>query len=139
MSGPDSNEVWRKVRDWIAIASADQSAARLCISAETPLLGIAAYHVQQAAEKLLKAALVRSGRDFVKTHDLEGLVRSVAQAIPSVATLVMPMGDWTAWSVAFRYPSENGPEPEPAAAELLAALDVLANVQAAILAFGPLS
>ena len=136
MSGPDRDDLWLKVQEWIAIAADDQRAARTLISLDPPLLGIAAYHIQQAAEKLLKAVLVRANRDFRKTHDLEGLVRIAVETTGSLASFATPMGDWTAWSVMFRYPSETGPEPEPPVEELWAALDVLASFQDALQALG---
>ena len=43
------------VRDWLTRASHDLRAARLLSSTEDPLLDIAIYHCQQAAEKAIKA------------------------------------------------------------------------------------
>jgi hypothetical protein len=41
-----------------------------------PLLDVAAFHCQQAAEKLLKGFLVHASVDFGKMHDLEKLGQS---------------------------------------------------------------
>ena len=59
-----------------SVAGSDQRAARICLAADPPLPGVAAYHCQQAIEKLLKGFLVRSNTDFGKTHDLDELGQS---------------------------------------------------------------
>jgi HEPN domain-containing protein len=91
---------------------------------QSPVADAAAFHCQQAAEKLLKGFLVHAGLDFGKTHDLGRLVRVVAAHFPSVALLVSTMDDWTAWNIAYRYPDLA--EPHPSAEELLQAFDVIA-------------
>jgi hypothetical protein len=46
----------------------DVAAARLCLTPAEPLMGIVAYHCQQAAEKLMKAALIlRASAAFLWT------------------------------------------------------------------------
>ena len=90
------------------------------------LVGIAAFHCQQAAEKLLKGFLVQAGVAFGKTHDLKRLSDAVASTFPDLRKLVDATREWTVWSVAYRYPtSESLAEPEPAAAELQRAFAVI--------------
>ncbi len=137
MSGPDPGELWTHVCGWLDVAAVDERAARLSLAADPPLPTVAAFHCQQAAEKLLKGLLVRALIDFGKTHDLERLGRPVTGRYPDLAPLVKPMRDWTAWSVAYRYPAESGPEPEPPRAELEAALRLIAQLAAAARALGP--
>ena len=43
------------VRDWMTRASHDLRSARILSAADDPLLDIAIYHCQQAAEKSIKA------------------------------------------------------------------------------------
>ena len=83
----------------------------MCLESDPPLLDAAAFHCQQAAEKVLKGFLVRASIDFGKTHDLEKLGDIVASHYPSVASLAAAMADWTTWSVAYRYPDLADPEP----------------------------
>lgn len=92
---------------------------------DPPLLDVAAFHCQQAAEKLLKGFLVRARSDFGKTHDLVRLGHLVGTRFPAVAPLAEPMQDRTTWNIAYRYPAEAGPEPEPSVAELSRALEVI--------------
>jgi hypothetical protein len=64
MSGNDpalSEERRREAGRWLTIAVADMSVVRLLLEAREPMLGIAAYHCQQAAEKVVKGMLVIAG------------------------------------------------------------------------------
>ncbi len=100
---------------------------------------MATFHCQQAAEKLLKGFLVRAGADFRKTHDLDALVQSVLVHFPSLEPLLTPMRTWTAWSVAYRYPGESGPQPEPSADEMSQALDAIERLDMALRLLAPTS
>ncbi|MGD0431657.1 MAG: HEPN domain-containing protein [Acetobacteraceae bacterium] len=137
MSGPDPSELWEKVLEWLHVAGSDQRAARICLAAVPPLPGVAAYHCQQAIEKLLKGFLVRSNTDFGKTHDLDELGQSVLAIYPVAAPFVTPARDWTAWSVVYRYPGETVPIPEPSIEELTRALDLIANLANMLRSLGP--
>ena len=137
MSDPDPDDVWRKVLEWVMVADRDHRAAQVCLAAAPPLPEVAAYHCQQAMEKLLKGFLVRSNTDFGKTHDLDELGLSVLAMFPSAAPLVTPARAWTAWSVVYRYPGESGPIPEPSADELNLALDLIARLAAMLRSLGP--
>jgi HEPN domain-containing protein len=127
MSGPDPADVWRKVVEWLGVADRDQRAARICLTADPPLLDVAAYHCQQAMEKLLKGFLVRSNTDFGRTHDLTDLGHSVVARFPTTAPLVTPARTWTAWSIDYRYPGEKSPVPEPTGRELTEALELISR------------
>jgi HEPN domain-containing protein len=75
MSGPD-RPIWLEnrveARRWLAIVEEDIDAA--AAAAGLSRLGASAYHVHQAAEKLIKALLVLAGEPFRGTHDLDDLV-----------------------------------------------------------------
>ena len=132
MSEPDPADLRNSVRGWLRAARSDVQVARLCRDAAPPELGVAAYHCQQAAEKLLKGFLVLASVDFRKTHDLEGLGRTVLTAFPDLTPMVDPMGPWTSWGVNYRYPDEPNPPPEPSAEELDAALALIARLADAL-------
>jgi HEPN domain-containing protein len=99
---------------WIASADIDLDAARRCL-AEPANVAAAAYHCQQAAEKLIKAVLValriayprgRSGHDLglaamqiPSGHKL----REAAEAFDAIAD----------WSISFRYPADDPMQAEP--------------------------
>jgi HEPN domain len=137
MSEPDPSELWDKVLEWLLVADSDHRAARACLAADPPLPGVAAYHCRQAIEKLLKGFLVRSNKDFGKTHDLDELGQSVLAIYPSTGRFVTQARGWSAWNVVYRYPGETGPVPEPAAEELTRALDLIANLAQMLRALGP--
>ena len=137
MTEPNPPDRWRRVEGWIRHAADDARIARGCFALDPPAFGGAAYHCQQAAEKLLKGLLVLSGVDFRKTHDLDALSHAVLPHFPTLRPLLMMMGAWTAWGVAYRYPGEDEPEPEPSAEELSGALDTIAQLDAVLRSLEP--
>jgi HEPN domain-containing protein len=58
----------------LGIAEEDARVARGCLRLEIPAPGSAAYHCQQAAEKVVKGLLVIAGAAFTRTHDMDELV-----------------------------------------------------------------
>lgn len=99
---------------WAASADSDLDAARRCL-ADPPNIAAAAYHCQQAAEKLIKAVLValniayprgRSGHDLglaaAQIPDGHKL-RDAAAAFDAIAD----------WSISFRYPADDPLQAEP--------------------------
>ena len=137
MSDPDPAELWREVLGWLRVADNDRRVAQLCLDATPPAWEGAAYHCQQAAEKLLKGFLVRADTDFGRTHDLDHLGYLVLLHFPAVHPLVEPLAAWTHWAVAYRYPDDSGPEPQPTLAELQTALALIDELQAALRALAP--
>lgn len=137
MSGPDPSELWQEVQAWLRVAATDRRVAEICLRAEPPLRDAAAFHCQQAAEKLMKAFLVRGATDFGKTHNLKYLGAIVIRLFPAVEPLVTPIVDWTHWGVAYRHSDDPGPEPEPSDEELQSALDLIERLATALLALAP--
>ena len=82
---PESNDpavARREEADrWLVIVRDDIDVAMAAINLPRPRAGAAAYHLQQAAEKLLKAMLILSGRAFRRTHDLDDLVDQIAPRV----------------------------------------------------------
>jgi HEPN domain-containing protein len=137
MSEPDSAELWQEVLGWLRVAENDRRIAQLCLDATPPAWEGAAYHCQQAAEKLLKGFLVRANTDFGRTHDLEHLGYLVMRVSSVERTLVEPLAGWTHWAVAYRYPDDLGPEPQPTLAELQSAIALIDQLRAALHALAP--
>jgi hypothetical protein len=77
----------------------------------------AAYLIQQASEKLVKAALVASQIDPPRTHDIEGLSKSLP-ADSIWRERFEALQQFTPFAFAFRYPGEDVPEPEPSRPEI---------------------
>jgi HEPN domain-containing protein len=134
MPGADPARQAREARRWVARADVDATAAERLLTGTPPLPSVAAFHCQQAAEKLLKAALVRAGVRPRKTHDLTSLADEAVRLLPTLATLADPLRPRTLWSFAFRYPLDEGvDEPEPTVAEIRTVLDQLVELRAAVL------
>jgi len=133
MSGRDrSVEVGR----WVAKADEGIAAVRVFLTGEPLLAGAAAYHCQQAAEKLLKAVLVGAGRSFRKTHNLNELGLAVLLVRPDLAALVEPLRPRTTWGFVFRYPSvdEELEGPRPARGEIATVLGQIEALCTAVVA-----
>jgi HEPN domain-containing protein len=139
MIDPDPLARWGRVEGWIRHAGDDARIARGCLGFDPPARGGAAYHCQQAAEKLFKGFLVLAGIDFRRTHDLDTLAQFLLPHFPALRPLLTVMAAWTAWGVAYRYPAEEEPEPEPSMEELFGALDAIRQLDAALRSLAPSS
>lgn len=106
MSGTDSALTiqWAEARRWFAKAAEDQRSAVLILAADPPLIDPAAYHCQQASEKMLKGLLAAAGMAIPKTHDLRRLAGLVTPLYPMLAAHIDVVADWTPWGTATRYP-----------------------------------
>ena len=105
-----------EAREWLRVAASDLRLAERALSVEPPIIGLALYHAQQAAEKALKGFLVLHGARYRLTHNLAELLRL---CIPFDATLeqeVLPALDLTDFATRIRYPGETE-EPELEAAK----------------------
>jgi uncharacterized protein len=131
MRSPDPRERWRAVEDWLAIAREDRRVTAACIAMDPPMRGIAAFHCQQAVEKLLKGFLTLAGKRSRKTHSLRDLGDLAAPSFPEIGEFVAAAKGWSGWAVDYRYPSRRGrAKPPPEADELrqaLAVIDALAE------------
>jgi hypothetical protein len=63
-----------EARRWLAYAQQDLAAANVLLSHVDVPRRIACFHAQQGVEKALKASLVGSDIEFLKTHDVVVLV-----------------------------------------------------------------
>jgi|SRR5579884_865129 len=113
MSGNEPPELiqWREASRWPAKAEEDLAAARLLIAGS--LFDPAAFHVQQALEKALKALLIAAGRDMRRTHDLETLLADVHQAWPSRISVPPTLAHVSEWYLRSRYPDLDELPPNP--------------------------
>ena len=119
MNGDDEAERRREAAGWLIVAREDVRVARACLALDPPALGVAAYHSQQAAEKLAKGLLVAAGVAFRRTHDIDELADLAASNYPECGDLLNQIRPLTVWGIAYRYPAtEDIPEPVPDSAEL---------------------
>lgn len=94
--------------EWLRRARADMTVAALTDD-ERIAPEIAAFHAQQAAEKALKAVLVRRQIDFPRTHSIGVLLALCEDAeLPGVQDLTDASG-LTRYAVAARYPTQDEP------------------------------
>jgi HEPN domain-containing protein len=132
MSGADPTLIAERKREaarWLAVALVDRRVAETCLAMNPPTFGIAAYHCQQATEKLIKGKLIIAGTHFPKTHDLRALGAMAATHYPQWRDLFVACIEWTSWGHAYRYPSlEEEMEPSAEAIdEALQTIDTLAH------------
>jgi HEPN domain-containing protein len=127
MSGPDQPvrpENRLEARRWLAIVEEDLDVATAAMRLSR--LGASAYHVQQAAEKLIKALLVLAGEPFRRTHDLDDLASRLLPVYPQFAGQAEAVRHLSIWGTAYRYPGlEDAPEPLPEIEELEQTIDML--------------
>ena len=100
------------VREWLDHVDADLNAAWSCARGPRASPTRAAYLVQQAAEKLVKAVLVALEINPPRTHDIEDLVSLMPSEGPERRRLEL-LRRFTVFAFAFRYPGEDVSEPEP--------------------------
>ena len=127
MKAPSPSARWNAVERWLRVAERDRRSVLACLAADPPLHDTAAFHCQQAVEKLLKGFLTLAGKRGGKTHSLEQLGSQAQASFPEIADLVAAARGWSDWVHVFRYPEEDAP-PEPDEAEIRAALDVIEDL-----------
>ncbi len=114
---------------WIAKADEDIDTVDLCPSAGGRLANVAAFHTQQAAEKLLKALIAMAGIEPPRVHDLAELTDLAGKAKSDVRTLAEKIETITSWAVLTRYPS-HGDTPPPTTGEIADALRLVKQLRA---------
>ncbi len=100
--------VWDFVQQWLDKAERDLQAARILLASEIEEYESVGFHAQQAAEKFIKAFLVRHQVEFPKTHDIARLRELVASVDSELARRVAPADSLTPYGVEFRYPGDLG-------------------------------
>jgi HEPN domain-containing protein len=98
--------IWDFVQQWIRKAESDLEAARILLNTQMDDYFPCVFHSQQAAEKFLKAYLVRHQIEFRKTHDLDELL-VLSDSFDSSLRHEIASCLWlTPYGAAFRYPGE---------------------------------
>ena len=95
--------------EWLRRAQADLRAAELLLADPDLPRWPAGFHLQQAAEKALKAVLVARGRAAPRSHDLEQLAEAAATLDPGLSgwgDRLLALNDF---GVAQRYPGIDEP------------------------------
>jgi len=118
------------VKQWLAKAERDLSAAKALLGGKKPFYGIVGFHAQQASEKYLKAYLTQHQIEFPKTHDLKELLNLIATKNLKLADLLQDIVILTKYAVEARYP---GDFPEPSKVQAEEAVALAEKVKKAIL------
>jgi len=129
MRAPDPRARWQAVERRLRVAERDRQTVLACMAADPPLRDSAAFHCQQAIEKLLKGFLTLAGKRGGRIHSLERLAALVQTSFLDLADQLATTRRWSDWVTVYRYPEEDAP-PEPDEAEIrtaLAVIDALAN------------
>lgn len=104
-------------------AESDLRAAEVCI--EHGPLDVAAFHIQQAAEKLLKALLASHAVQFPRTHDLDDLIDLTLPHCPALEPFRERLLGLNPYAVEVRYDAALYPD----RAEVLAALEIVKELR----------
>jgi len=100
---------WDFVQQWLARAEQDLRASRVILDAALEDFENVGFHAQQAAEKFLKALLVRHQVEVPKTHNIAHLRGLVAQVDGTLADRLGPADALTPFGVEYRYPGDLPP------------------------------
>ncbi len=117
-----------ELRRWLEKAEHDLRTAEVALDLSKPVTDTAAFHCQQAVEKLLKAYLFWRDREFEKIHDLRALALECTSLDSGFQTWIDRVGPLTAYAVRFRYPGPNDPTPREAREALALAHEIQAFV-----------
>lgn len=131
-----SPEQWELALEWLARADGDVRIAEVLLLETPDLVWGAAFHCQQALEKLAKAVLIAMCTEPPKTHDIEVLSRLVGSLRPELGERVGALARLTVWYIGPRYPNA-GIDSVPEEAEVRASLGQLRELRAEIAALAP--
>ena len=95
----------------------------------------AAFNVQQALEKTLKALMIAKRQEIRKTHDISLLVSLVRPLWPDIIPQPFPMIELSEWYLASRYPGLD--EAAVTISEVAAALAFVADFITSVRGYGP--
>lgn len=98
--------IWDFVQQWLRKADVDIDAAKTLLKIKSKDYFACVFHSQQAAEKFLKAYLVRHQIEFRKTHDLEEILNLCKNKDKTLMTELRSCVWLTPYGAEFRYPSE---------------------------------
>lgn len=113
-----------EVKRWLEKARRDTSTVEKLLVGDATETDVAAFHAQQAVEKLLKAFLVHRAIEFEKVHDLGKLLEQCAGEDVEFTSLKDEVVPLSIYAVAYRYPGPSDPTKE----EVERGLDVVRRV-----------
>jgi HEPN domain-containing protein len=112
---------WEVALEWLERADADIRIVELLLEKAPDLPWGAAFHCQQALEKMAKGVLIARRVEPPKSHDIELLGSLVGRHESDLGERILALTMLTVWYIAPRYPDAQIDE-IPSEAELHAAL-----------------
>jgi len=94
------------VGQWLRKAAEDYAVSEFLLEEETVFLSVIAFHCQQAAEKYIKAVLVRHQVDFPKTHNLGELLDLIPKDEVGLSDTLAFATSLNPYAVVSRYPGD---------------------------------
>ena len=132
---PPEAELRALVGEWVRKAAQDLAGAERLAAEGGGLRELVVFHAQQAAEKYLKALLLRWRIEFPRTHDLDTLLYLLRSVRPDLAGGLSDVVWLTPFGVEIRYPSDF---PQTLPGDEARALELAQRVRtAAIAVLGP--
>lgn len=116
------------VREWLDQVQEDIDAAINCVRGPRVVPSRAAFHVQQAAERLAKGALVAHRIRPEKTHEIQHVVKELPQGF-LLKERFSALQRFSEYAVVFRYPGGR-PVPIPSPAEVEGWIDEIGGLKA---------
>jgi HEPN domain-containing protein len=98
--------IWDFVQGWLRKAEGDLHVSEVMMEMDLEDWFAVAFHAQQAAEKYLKAFLVRHQIPFPKTHVIQQLLKLAARADSTLESALASSAMLTPFGTEFRYPGE---------------------------------
>jgi len=125
-----NDKIKNLVNNWIAIAQRDLLTAEQGLKADNVITDTVCFHCQQAAEKYLKALLVKQQIEFTKTHSIALLVNLCATKDTSLKEELKEADILTDYAVEIRYPDDWY---EPTIEETRLAYEMMLKVKSVII------
>src|SRR2546421_9562178 len=119
---------WEVAQEWLDRADGDLRIAEILLSEAPDLPWGAAFHCQQALEKMAKGVLIARRVEPPKSHDIELLGRLVGGHESELGEKIVALTMLTVWYIAPRYPDAQIDE-IPSVADLYAALAKLKELR----------
>ncbi len=98
-------ELLEEARRWLQCSGEDLEVAETLVRDPELTPRAACFHAQQAGEKALKAALIASGIDFPRIHNLNSL-RNLLREGWSIKDAGADLAALSEWAVEARYPGD---------------------------------
>ncbi|MBI2470683.1 MAG: HEPN domain-containing protein [Planctomycetes bacterium] len=101
-----NNIIEHLINQWIRIAERDLLTAKQGLEANEVVTDTVCFHCQQAAEKYLKAFLVKKQIEFSKTHNIMSLLNLCSSVDKSFKEELPEADNLTDYAVEIRYPDD---------------------------------